>query len=130
VRSPVVSPKVTISSCSVASPPRYFEAGISGGFMYTSNPNLVIQITSCNFNHLYAVTSGGFIEGNSLTQLKINTCPGNMLNITAGVTGSFIASAKSGLIFELTNCPFYCESPGTTLTSLPGTVTRGSMFEL
>jgi hypothetical protein len=110
---------------------QYFEAKVSGGFIYTSNPDLVIQSTSCSYSHLVAGTSGGFVEGYSLTQLKVNTCPIDMINITASTTGSFITSAKSGLVFEVTSCNLYCEAlPGTTLSALPGVVSQGSMFDL
>ncbi len=34
-----------------------------GGFMFVNHPNLALTLTGCSYNHFYADSTGGFIEG-------------------------------------------------------------------
>jgi hypothetical protein len=62
-----VRPKLIVENCVSAmlpvNPITGFKARVSGGFIYTDHPKMIIEISACAFNNIIATTSGGFIEG-------------------------------------------------------------------
>ena len=77
----------------------YFESILNGGFLYNSNPDLILNITDCKINHVFSNADGGLLYFESGSAIKINNL--GIENITSIGDGGFLYSIFEGTVFNI-----------------------------
>lgn len=95
---------LTIKSC--PKDIQFYESNDVGGFIYVENPSTQISSNNCNYKNLNAKTRGGLIYVKY--DAIINIQNSQMMNVTAGLSGSILNSPLSNLYLTLSSISVSC----------------------